>query len=120
MTCLARWSATGATFRSDSSAPTFSAARGAPSEWEDAKFSYAALARFPPESPIWGRVIREPASNKAYAEVKVSTIAGVVRYRALKRYRDAFRPLKQMAWGAALAMPLSESIALVKGDDTAD
>jgi ribosomal protein RSM22 (predicted rRNA methylase) len=95
-------------------------ARGAPSEWEDAKFSYAALARFPPESPIWGRVIREPASNKAYAEVKVSTIAGVVRYRALKRYRDAFRQLKRMAWGAALATPLPESIAPVKDDDTAD
>jgi ribosomal protein RSM22 (predicted rRNA methylase) len=88
-------------------------ARGAPSEWEDSKFSYAAMARFPPESPIWGRVIREATSNKAYAEVKVSSRAGVSRYRALKRYRDAFRHVKRMDWGAALAEPLVSPITPV-------
>jgi ribosomal protein RSM22 (predicted rRNA methylase) len=77
-------------------------ARGAPSQWEDAKFAYAALARFPPESPIWGRVIREPSFNKAYAEVTISVREGVRRYRALKRHRESFKLVKDLPWGAAL------------------
>jgi ribosomal protein RSM22 (predicted rRNA methylase) len=77
-------------------------ARGAPSIWEDSKFSYAAMARFGPDRPAWGRVIREPTSNKAYAEVQISAAAGVLRYRALKRHRDAFRAARDLAWGDAL------------------
>jgi hypothetical protein len=48
----------------------------APSGWEYSKFAFAALARFPPTSPIWGRVIREPFHNKAYAEAKISSARG--------------------------------------------
>jgi len=83
-------------------------AREASSEWEESKFAYAAMARFAPHSPIWGRVIREPASNKAYAEAMISTADGVARYRGLKRHRDAFRYVKQLEWGAALEQPLDE------------
>jgi ribosomal protein RSM22 (predicted rRNA methylase) len=86
-------------------------ARDAPSPWEDSKFAYAAMARFAPESPIWGRVIREATSNKAYAEVKVSSVAGVARYRALKRSREAFRQVKTLEWGATLGEPLPEEVA---------
>jgi ribosomal protein RSM22 (predicted rRNA methylase) len=86
-------------------------ARGAPSQWEQSKYTYAALARFPPEAPIWGRVIREPSHNKAYAEVTISTRAGVGRFRAPKRQREAFRLVKDLAWGAALEEPLIEPIA---------
>lgn len=92
-------------------------ARGAPSEWEDAKFAYAAMARFGQERPIWGRVIREPAWNKAYAEAKISAVDGVARYRGLKRHRDAFRQVKSLAWGAALDAPLPEQIAPVDRDE---
>jgi len=77
-------------------------ARGAPSPWEDAKYSYAALARFPPERPIWGRVILEPSFNKAYAEVLISSRDGIVRHRALKRNRNAFRWVKHLEWGQTL------------------
>jgi len=86
-------------------------ARAAPSQWEDAKFSYAAMARFGPDAPIWGRVIREPTSNKAYAEVELSTRDGIVRYRALKRHREHFRHIKDLAWGQALSEPLPEEPA---------
>lgn len=88
-------------------------ARGAPSEWEDAKFSYAAMARFPPESPAWGRIIREPTSNKAYAEALVSTAEGIQRLRGLKRHREAYRAVKDLAWGAAPAEPPEEPINVV-------
>lgn len=80
-------------------------ARGAPSPWEDSKFSYAAMARFAPDHPIWGRVIREPTSNKAYAAATLSTQAGIVRYQALKRHREAYRGIRELAWGAALDEP---------------
>jgi ribosomal protein RSM22 (predicted rRNA methylase) len=83
-------------------------ARAAPSQWEDAKFAYAALARFAPDAPIWGRVIHEPTSNKAYAEVEISTCDGIVHYRALKRHREHFRLVKDLAWGQALSEPLPE------------
>ena len=66
------------------------------------------MARFPMQAPIWGRVIREPTSNKAYAEVTISTADGVAHYRGLKRHRDAFRQVKQLEWGAALEQPKGE------------
>jgi ribosomal protein RSM22 (predicted rRNA methylase) len=83
-------------------------ARQAPSPWEDSKFAYAAMARFAPEAPIWGRVIREPTSNKAYAEAELSTRDGILRYRALKRHREDFRRVKDLTWGQALSEPLRE------------
>ncbi len=85
-------------------------AREAPSQWEDSKFSYAAMARFPSASPIWGRVIRESTSNKAYAETKISSRAGTSRYRALKRYRDAYRSVRDLSWGDTLEAPPEEPI----------
>jgi ribosomal protein RSM22 (predicted rRNA methylase) len=89
-------------------------AREASSEWEESKFAYAALARFATGAPIWGRVIREPSSNKAYAEALISTADGVARYRGLKRHRDAFRVVKQLEWGAALEQPLEAPIEPVE------
>ncbi len=86
-------------------------ARGAPSEWEDSKFSYAALARFVPSAPIWGRVIMEPTSNKAYAEALVSARSGVYWQRALKRHKDAYRMVKDLPWGAALPEPFEDPVA---------
>jgi ribosomal protein RSM22 (predicted rRNA methylase) len=81
-------------------------ARGAPSAWEESKYAYAAMARFEQERPIWGRVIREPTSNKAYAEALISAREGVVRHRALKRHRDAYRRAQGLEWGEALGEPL--------------
>jgi ribosomal protein RSM22 (predicted rRNA methylase) len=85
-------------------------ARGAPSQWEDSKFSFAAMARFTPSEPIWGRVIAEPMTTKAYAETLISTRTGVAHFRAFKRYREAFRQVRDLLWGAALTTPLAEPI----------
>jgi ribosomal protein RSM22 (predicted rRNA methylase) len=84
-------------------------ARGAPSPWEESKYSYAAMAHFGPDSPIWGRVIREPTSNKAYAEAIISAREGIVRHRTLKRHREAYRRTQGLAWGEALDTPPPES-----------
>ncbi len=95
-------------------------ARGAPSQWEDSKFSYAAMARFAPAAPIWGRIIREATSNKAYAEAKTSTRAGITTYRALKRHKAAFHQVRKLAWGAQLAEEPAEPITPIKHERTAE
>jgi ribosomal protein RSM22 (predicted rRNA methylase) len=88
-------------------------ARGAPSQWEDSKFSFAAMARFSSPEPIWGRVIGEPALTKAYAEALISSQEGVARYRTFKRYRDTFRYVKNLLWGETLTTRLSDPIVPV-------
>lgn len=95
-------------------------ARGAPSDWEEAKFSYASMARFPAASPIWGRVIREGTSNKAYAETKISARPGVSRYRALKRHKDAFRLVKSLEWGDAMPEPPPAEAKAIDAPPTED
>lgn len=77
-------------------------ARAAPSAWEDAKFAYAAMARFTAELPITGRVIRDPVFNKAYAEALLCQEEGVAPLRVLKRDREAFRQVKELRWGEVL------------------
>lgn len=94
-------------------------ARGAPSQWEDAKYSYAALARFGPDAPIWARIIRETTSNKAYAEVKVSAQDGITTYRALKRHREAYRAVRDLEWGAALDAPPNDPVTAIAHERTA-
>lgn len=84
-------------------------ARGAPSEWEDSKFAYAAMARAEPETSIWGRVIREPTFNKAYAEALISSRDGIVQHRALKRHKAQFREVKDLVWGQTLSEPPGEA-----------
>ncbi len=73
--------------------------RAAPSAWEDAKFSYAAMARFAPALPITGRIIREPAQTKGYIETHMCTPAGIQTQHALKRDREAFRAARKREWG---------------------
>jgi ribosomal protein RSM22 (predicted rRNA methylase) len=89
-------------------------ARGAPSEWEDTKYAYAALARFVPDAPLWSRVIREPTSNKVYAEVKVSSRTGIAHLRALKRDRESYRRMRRIAWGATLAESPAEPVLIIE------
>lgn len=88
-------------------------ARGAPSQWEDTKYAYAAMATFGPDAPIWARIIREPTSNKAYAEIKTSTQDGITTYRALKRHREVYRAVRELEWGAPLLEPPAEPTSAI-------
>lgn len=91
--------------------PTFQRqARGAPSQWEDSKFSYAAMARFEAPTQLWGRVISEATTNKAYAEVKVSTQVGTARVQGWKRHKEVFRHVRALEWGEGLDTPLPEPL----------
>jgi len=86
-------------------------AKGALSQWEDCKFSYAALARFAPAHVPWARVIREPVVTKVYAEALICTADGIVPHREEKKNREAFMQVKKLLWGAKLEtqQPLTSS-----------
>lgn len=77
-------------------------AKGAISQWEDCKFSYAALARFAPAPAPWARLIRAPEVTKVYAEALLCTAEGIVRHREEKRNREAFKHIKKLLWGERL------------------
>jgi ribosomal protein RSM22 (predicted rRNA methylase) len=87
--------------------PTFQRrAKEAVAGWEEAKFSYAAMARFLKSTPIWGRLIHQPQVNKVGATLIVSSTEGIVRPRIPKRDRPAYRAASDLKWGDALPSPV--------------
>ncbi|MDZ7360107.1 MAG: small ribosomal subunit Rsm22 family protein [candidate division KSB1 bacterium] len=78
-------------------------AKAAISQWEDCKFSYAAMARFAPAHAPWARIIRAPQVTKVYAEVQLCTATGVVRQREDRKNREVFKRLTKLRWGAVVA-----------------
>jgi ribosomal protein RSM22 (predicted rRNA methylase) len=82
-------------------------ARSAPSIWEDAKYAYAAMARFPVEQPIWGRLIREPLIAKGFTSLPLCTNEGINAVRVQKRERNAYRVASDLSWGSAFDQPLA-------------
>jgi ribosomal protein RSM22 (predicted rRNA methylase) len=70
--------------------------------WEESKFSYVAMSRFPVEKAIWGRLIHQPHAGKAGVDLTVSSREGIVRPHISKRDRAAFRLASSLAWGEAL------------------
>jgi ribosomal protein RSM22 (predicted rRNA methylase) len=77
------------------------------SQWEDCKFSYAAMARFAPANAPWARIIREPQVTKVYAEVWFCTADGIVQHREYKKDREAFKRIKKLLWGEMIETPLA-------------
>ena len=76
--------------------------------WEESKYSYAALSRFPVEEPIWGRLIHQPHVGKAGVDLTVSSREGIVRPHIPKRDRAAFRRASSLAWGEALEKAMED------------
>jgi len=85
-------------------------AKAAMSQWEDCKFSYAALARFAPAEVPWARIIRAPQVTKVYAEVKLCTAGGIIQLRGQQKNRETFKRIKKRQWGETLTR--AQSIAL--------
>ena len=77
-------------------------AKDATAAWEESKFSYAAMSRFPPSSPIWGRLIHQPHLDKRGVELIVSSRDGIVRPLVPKHDRERFRPARDLHWGDTL------------------
>ncbi|HTK12007.1 MAG TPA: small ribosomal subunit Rsm22 family protein, partial [Ktedonobacteraceae bacterium] len=81
-------------------------ARDASAGWEESKFSYAAMARFPLEHAVWGRLIHQPRVQKGFVELTISSKDGLVQPRILKRDREMYRQSVAYEWGEALAEPI--------------
>lgn len=79
--------------------------------WEDSKLSYAAMAKFPVNAPVWGRLIHQPNVTKGFAELTVSAPEGIVKLKALKRNRESFQQFKDYNWGEAIPTK-------IEGDET--
>jgi ribosomal protein RSM22 (predicted rRNA methylase) len=77
--------------------------------WEESKFSYAAMARFPPDETIWGRLIHQPQVHKGYVELPVSSREGIVHPRLPRRDRSRFRQAASYKWGDALEEAVRET-----------
>ncbi len=82
-------------------------AKEAAAGWEESKFSYAAMARFPPDSLIWGRLIHQPQADKGGVTLIVSSREGIVQPRIPKRDRARYRAADALRWGDALLAPLA-------------
>ena len=53
-------------------------AKEASAGWEEAKFSYAAMARFSPDTPIYARLIHQPHLSKIGADLTLSANEGTI------------------------------------------
>ena len=84
-------------------------AKGGTANWEESKFSYAAMARFPVEHEIWGRLIHQPNVQKGLVQLTVSSQEGIVQPVALKRHKDQFREWSDYKWGEIIPEPLEET-----------
>ncbi|GER90368.1 ribosomal small subunit Rsm22 [Dictyobacter vulcani] len=76
--------------------------------WEESKFSYAAMARFQADTPIWGRLIHQPHKTKRDATLTVSSTGGIVTAHILKSQREAFKQATDYKWGETLSQPIEE------------
>lgn len=74
-------------------------AKAASAGWEESKFSYAAMSRFPAEATIWGRLIHQPRKTKKDVHLTASSIDGIVDLAIPKHQRDAFRHAADYKWG---------------------
>ncbi|WP_126600872.1 small ribosomal subunit Rsm22 family protein [Dictyobacter aurantiacus] len=78
-------------------------AKGGSAGWEESKFSYAALARFQPRHPIWGRLIHQPHKSKRDVSLTVCRDQGIVELHVPKSEREAFRRAADHDWGDIIA-----------------
>ncbi|GHO97202.1 ribosomal small subunit Rsm22 [Reticulibacter mediterranei] len=74
-------------------------AKEASAGWEESKFSYAAMARFPADTAIWGRLIHQPHKQKNMVSLAVSSTDGILDLQILKKHREAFRQASDYGWG---------------------
>lgn len=69
------------------------------SDWEEAKYSYVAIGKLPPEVSPWARVIGPTQLMKGYIEVPLLTAEGRWQARVLKRHKQPYLFAKKLRWG---------------------
>ncbi len=72
------------------------------SDWEDAKYSYAAISKIPQEVSGWGRVIGPAKSQKGFIEIPVLKKESIETMRVMKREKERYAVAKELRWGDLL------------------
>lgn len=69
------------------------------SDWEEAKYSYVAVGKIPPEIQPWGRVIGPIALMNGYLELPILTAEQGLRLKVMKRHKPQYTFAKKLRWG---------------------
>ena len=72
--------------------------------WEDAKYSFAVLARFAAPRP-WARVLRHPRHSKGRTDLVLCTPGGIVQEVVTRRDAAARRLARHLEWGDGVRAP---------------
>jgi len=72
------------------------------SDWEEAKYSYVAISKLPPEVTPWARVIGPTQVLKGYIEVPLLTAGGRLQAKVFKRHKQPYAYAKKLRWGEVI------------------
>ena len=86
--------------------------RSASLPWEDAKYSFVIVARFPSPSPPRARVLTPPRRSKGLVTLDLCFDGERRTVRVAKSKGEAYRDAKDLSWGAAVERELQIAIAL--------
>ncbi|MCX6049536.1 MAG: methyltransferase domain-containing protein [Chloroflexi bacterium] len=69
------------------------------SDWEEAKYSYVAVGKIPPEETPWGRCIGPIRLMNGYLELPMLLKDQVVQLKVMKRHKQQYAFAKKLRWG---------------------
>lgn len=69
------------------------------SDWEDAKFAYAAIAKIPSEIIPWGRCVGLSEKQKGFITVPILTAEKIAFIKVFKRTIEQYHYAKNVKWG---------------------
>lgn len=72
------------------------------SDWEESKYSYVAISKFPARKSYWARIVGKTEIRKGFLEVPVITAEEIVKLKVMKRDREAYAFMKRLRWGALI------------------
>ena len=72
------------------------------SDWEESKYAYVAISKFPAEENYWGRTVGEPDIQKGFLEVPVLTAESITKIKVMKRDKEAYAFAKHLKWGTPI------------------
>jgi ribosomal protein RSM22 (predicted rRNA methylase) len=76
------------------------------SDWEESKYSYVAISKFPAEKNNWARTVGQTEIHKGFLEIPVITEDAITKIKVMKRNKEAFTFAKHLRWGELIAHKL--------------
>lgn len=76
------------------------------SDWEESKYSYVAISKFPAKKNYWARIVGKTEIRKGFLEAPVITAENIIKIKVMKRDKEAYTFTKRLKWGALIANKL--------------